>query len=141
MDVMVLPSWREGFPNVVLEAAATGIPVITTESTGSRDSVVPEVTGFLIPPGYPDAITEAVLKLLRDPARRLRMGRAAREWVGLHYSDDRVLRLATEFYTSLLKPLAAPRNSLAWPVSSGIALGRRGASNAEFPVEKPRPVR
>lgn len=141
MDMMVLPSWREGFPNVVLEAAATGIPVITTESTGSRDSVVPEVTGFLIPPGYPDAITEAVLKLLRDPARRLRMGRAAREWVGLHYSDDRVLRLATEFYRSLLKPLAAPRNSLAWPVSSGIALRRRGASNAEFPVEKPRPVR
>ena len=41
MDVMVLPTWREGFPNVVLEAAATGIPVITTECTGSRDSVVP----------------------------------------------------------------------------------------------------
>jgi glycosyltransferase involved in cell wall biosynthesis len=50
MDVMVLPTWREGFPNVVLEAAATGIPVITTVSTGSRDSVVPEVTGLLIPP-------------------------------------------------------------------------------------------
>src|ERR1017187_372990 len=46
MDLMVLPTWREGFPNVVLEAAATGIPVVTTLSTGSRDSVVPEVTGF-----------------------------------------------------------------------------------------------
>src|ERR1039458_7732921 len=65
MDVMVLPTWREGFPNVVLEAAATGIPVVTTQSTGSRDSVVPEVTGLLIPPGYPEAISEAVLKLLR----------------------------------------------------------------------------
>ena len=40
MDMMVLPTWREGFPNVVLEAAATGIPVITTLSTGSRDAVV-----------------------------------------------------------------------------------------------------
>ena len=40
MDLMFLPTWREGFPNAVLEAAATGIPVITTLSTGSRDSVV-----------------------------------------------------------------------------------------------------
>ena len=70
MDLMVLPTWREGFPNAVLEAAATGIPVITTIATGSRDSVVPEVTGLLIPPGYPEAISEAVLKLLRDPERR-----------------------------------------------------------------------
>jgi glycosyltransferase involved in cell wall biosynthesis len=107
MDVMVLPSWREGFPNVVLEAAATGIPVITTESTGSRDSVVPEVTGLLIPPGYPEAISEAALKLLREPARRRMMGEAARTWVCRNYSDERVLRLAVSFYKSLLKPMAA----------------------------------
>ena len=58
MDVMVLPTWREGFPNAVLEAQASGIPVITTESTGARDAVVAEVTGLLIPPGYPDAIVD-----------------------------------------------------------------------------------
>ena len=74
MDVLVLPTWREGFPNVVLEAAATGIPVITTECTGARDSVIPEVTGLLIPPGYPEAISEAVLNLVRDSPRRCRMG-------------------------------------------------------------------
>jgi glycosyltransferase involved in cell wall biosynthesis len=77
MDLLVLPTWREGFPNVVLEAAATGIPVITTLCTGSRDSVVPEVTGLLIPPGYPEAISEAVLKLL--PIRS-----AACAWAGPH---------------------------------------------------------
>jgi len=102
MDLMVLPTWREGFPNVVLEAAATGIPVVTTIATGSRDSVVPEVTGLLIPPGYPAAISEAVLKLLRDPVRRGRMGDAAREWVVKHYSNERVLRLIAAFYKSLL---------------------------------------
>jgi glycosyltransferase involved in cell wall biosynthesis len=102
MDVMVLPTWREGFPNAVLEAAATGIPVVTTLSTGSRDSVVPEVTGLLIPPGYPEAISEAVLGLLRDADRRQRMGRAARAWVVEHFADDRVLGLTQAFYTSLL---------------------------------------
>jgi glycosyltransferase involved in cell wall biosynthesis len=102
MDVMVLPSWREGFPNAVLEAAASGIPVVTTLCTGSRDSVVPEVTGLLIPPGYPAAITEAVLKLLRDPELRLRMGKAARAWAQENYGDERVLGSAAAFYKRLL---------------------------------------
>ena len=102
MDVMVLPTWREGFPNVVLEAEATGVPVITTLSTGARDSVVPEVTGLLIPPGYPEAIIEAVLTLLGDPARRLRMGAAARAWVQEHYADEHVLGLTAEYYQSLV---------------------------------------
>jgi glycosyltransferase involved in cell wall biosynthesis len=103
MDLLVLPTKREGFPNVVLEAAATGIPVITTESTGARDSVVPEVTGLLIPPGYPDAIVEAALRLLRDPTLRRQMGEAGRAWVVEHFSDARVLGLITEFYKSMLR--------------------------------------
>jgi len=102
MDVMVLPTWREGFPNVVLEAAATGVPVITTISTGSRDSVLPEVTGLLIPPGHPEAIVEAVLTLLGDPERRRRMGAAARYWVQEHFMDRRVLALTADFYRGAL---------------------------------------
>ncbi|MGD0911469.1 MAG: glycosyltransferase family 4 protein [Terracidiphilus sp.] len=115
MDVMALPTWREGFPNVVLEAAATGIPVVTTLSTGSRDSVVPEVTGLLIPPGYPEAITEAVSKLLADPERAQRMGRAARAWVMEHYIDEHVMHLTSSFYKSLLAspPGECPINDAA----------------------------
>ena len=109
MDVMVLPTWREGFPNAVLEAASTGIPVITTVSTGSRDAVVPEVTGLLIPPGYPEAITEAVLRLLHDPERRRRMGRAARAWVLEHYANGYVLGLTVAYYKSLLNPVVGER--------------------------------
>ncbi|MGA2534518.1 MAG: glycosyltransferase family 4 protein [Terracidiphilus sp.] len=112
MDVMVLPSWREGFPNVVLEAAATGIPVVTTECTGSRDSVVPGVTGLLIQPGCPEAIREAVLKLLRDRNQRMCMGTEARKWVSLHYANERVLQLAVSFYKSLLNRPSRQSQSL-----------------------------
>jgi glycosyltransferase involved in cell wall biosynthesis len=102
MDVFVLPTWREGFPNVVLEAAATGLPVVTTESTGARDSVLPEVTGLLIPPGHPDAIYEAVMKLIRDPERRECMGKTARAWILEHYVEARVVGMTVDYYKSLL---------------------------------------
>lgn len=114
MDVMVLPTWREGFPNVVLEAAATAIPVIATLATGSRDAVLPEVTGLLIPPGYPEAITEAVLQLLRDPERRRRMGTAARARVSELFVNERVLGLTVALYKSLLmEPLGTDAAALA----------------------------
>ena len=103
MDLMVLPTSREGFPNVVLEAAATGIPVIGTLCTGSRDAVVPEVTGMLVPPGNPAAISEAVLRLLRDPRRRIAMGSAACAWVLENYESKRVLGLAVAFYQGMIE--------------------------------------
>lgn len=119
MDVMVLPTWREGFPNAVLEAAATEVPVVTTLCTGSRDSVVPEVTGLLIPPGYPEAISEAVLKLLLNQEQRMRMGAAARKWVLEHYTNDRVLGLLTSYYKSLLDE--TPRQSGRYAVKVATA--------------------
>ena len=102
MDVFVLPTWREGFPNAVLEAAATGLPVVTTESTGARDSVLPEVTGLLIPPGHPEAIYEAVMKLIRDPQRRGCMGQSARAWILEHYVESHVVGMTVDYYKSLL---------------------------------------
>ncbi len=102
MDLMVLPTWREGFPNVVLEAAASGIPVVTTIATGSRDAVIPEVTGLLIPAGYPPAIAESLLRLIRNPEDRLRMGHAARAWVIDRFVNGRVMGLTVGFYRQLL---------------------------------------
>jgi glycosyltransferase involved in cell wall biosynthesis len=121
MDLMVLPTWREGFPNAVLEAAATGIAVVTTLSTGSRDAVVPEVTGLLIPPGYPEAITEAVLKLLGNSERRCRMGQAARAWVSEQYGIDLVLGRTVSYYQSLLHR-NLPEGSKSKPLPGGSAL-------------------
>ena len=103
MDLMVLPTWREGFPNVVLEAGATEIPVVTTFATGSRDAVIPEVTGLLIPPGYPEAIREAVLTLLADPDRRRRMGSQARAWIKENFAKAQVLSRTVDLYCRLLR--------------------------------------
>jgi glycosyltransferase involved in cell wall biosynthesis len=104
MDVMVLPSWREGFPNVLLEAAASGIPVVATSCTGSRDAVVSGVTGLLVAPGDTDAIGAAVARLLGDPEQSLRMSKAAREWVTNSYEMEDVLGRTVAFYRSLITP-------------------------------------
>jgi hypothetical protein len=122
----LLPTWREGFPNSVLEAQATGIPVVTTISTGSRDSVVPEVTGLLIPPGYPEAIVEAVLKLLCDPKRRLRMGQTARAWVREHYMEQYVLDLTVAFYRGLLAGEGSFAGQMTMP--AGALAAERGVA-------------
>jgi glycosyltransferase involved in cell wall biosynthesis len=103
MDLLVLPTKREGFPNVVLEASACGIPVATTNATGARDSVRHEVTGLLIPPGSPEAIADAVLALLRNPMRCRQMGRAARAWVCEHFKTGRVLEHHVDFYAEMLR--------------------------------------
>ncbi|MFP5235620.1 MAG: glycosyltransferase family 4 protein [Acidobacteriota bacterium] len=102
MDLMVLPTWREGFPNAVLEAAASGVPVITTHATGARDSVLPEVTGLLVPPGDPNAIADAVLTLLADPGRRRRMGSTAREWVSECFPREQVQARAVALYRHMV---------------------------------------
>jgi hypothetical protein len=69
--------------------------------------VFAEVTGILIPAGYPEAITEAVLRLIRHPGERLRMGTAARAWVIDEFVNGRVLGLTVGFYEKLLEAAAA----------------------------------
>ncbi len=81
MDLLVLPTWREGFPNAILEAAASGVPVVTTLVTGARDAVQHNRTWLLIPPGDCPALAAAIEQLLHDPVLRRQMGMTAREWV------------------------------------------------------------
>ena len=78
MDVLALPTDREGFPNVVLEAALAEVPAITTRATGARDSVVPGVTGWLVDVGSPAQLADAIRACARDQDAVRAAGRAAR---------------------------------------------------------------
>lgn len=78
MDVLCLPTRREGFPNVVLEAAVQGVPSVATTATGSIDAVVDGVTGLMVSPDDPRALAEALRALRVDRDRCRRLGVAAR---------------------------------------------------------------
>ncbi|GAA3735462.1 glycosyltransferase family 4 protein [Leifsonia bigeumensis] len=79
MDLLCLPTLREGFPNVVLEAAAAGVPTVTTDATGARDSVIDGITGLISRTGDPTSLADRLAELLTaTPAERRRMGARAR---------------------------------------------------------------
>lgn len=84
MDVLCLPTRREGFPNVVLEAAALSVPAIVTTATGAVDSVIHGVTGLHFPPGDSHALARG-LRQLRDPGYRQSLGTEARQRVLLEF--------------------------------------------------------
>jgi len=78
-DSFVLPSLWEGLPVALVEAMASGLPVIATAVSGTTQVVVDRETGWLVPPGDPTALTEAMTELLEDPARAAEMAAAGRE--------------------------------------------------------------
>lgn len=89
-DVLAFPSYREGLPNVPLEAQASGVPVVGYAATGTVDAVLDGVSGLLVPVGDVDSLASALADLLTDQERRVRMGRAGRSWVTEHFSQERV---------------------------------------------------
>jgi glycosyltransferase involved in cell wall biosynthesis len=78
-DIFLFPSLMEGLPSVLLEAMASGIPVITAETCGMPDVVENDFNGLLIPPANAQAIEQAVLRLAASPALRERLGQAAQQ--------------------------------------------------------------
>jgi glycosyltransferase involved in cell wall biosynthesis len=101
MDLLVLPSHREGFPRAPMEAAATGLPVVATNIRGCRDTVVDGETGHLVPLRDPVALAAAILDVLRDDARRGEMGRRGRALAEERFDQRLVFQRVADAYAEL----------------------------------------
>lgn len=102
-DVVTLPSHREGFPNVPLEASAMALPVVTTDTAGCRDSVQDGRTGAVVPVGDAAALAAALDRYLSSPALRCEHGEAGRRWVREAFSPARIWASYHAEYVRLLR--------------------------------------
>lgn len=101
MDILCLPTLREGFPNVVLEAAAAGVPTVTTTATGAIDSVIHGETGLIATVGSAESLSDQLALLLEDSGLRLRMGANATLRVKDCFERTAVWDLTESFYDNL----------------------------------------
>lgn len=100
--IVVLPSYREGLPKILLEAAACGKPLVAADVPGSRDIVIHGANGFLVPARDPAALAAAIDSLLRDAPLRVTMGVAGRELVIRKFSVENIAGQVVGLYRELL---------------------------------------
>lgn len=104
MDLLVLPSWHEGFPYGIIEAQSMGLPVVATHATGNVDAVQHEITGLLVPVKDSAALAEALSRLICSPEERRRLGEAGRRRILDEFTQDKVLQHMITFYEEHVAP-------------------------------------
>ena len=100
-DVLAFPSYREGFPNVVIEAGAMGLPSIVTNINGCNEIIIPGENGVIIPPRDADALYEAMKEMSENDEKRVYLTKNARESVASRFDCQIVRRALYDFYASL----------------------------------------
>lgn len=113
MDLVALPTHREGFPVVPLEAAAMALPIVATRVPGCVDAVEDGLTGTLVPPADAAELGEAIARYLRDPDLRTRHGACARARVQRDYRPEDVWEATRSEYLRLLASRGIPAPSVA----------------------------
>lgn len=101
--IVVLPSYYgEGLPKVLVEAAACGRAVVTTDHPGCRDAIVPGRSGVLVPPRYPAALADALEYLVRHPEVRMAMGQEGRRLAERCFAIEQVVTRHLDIYREVL---------------------------------------
>jgi len=103
MDILALPTYREGFPNAASEAHAAGKPVVGTRATGVVDAVIDGVNGVLVPVGDSEALAKGFDLLLKDKELAAAMGSAGRERVRREFRQERIWEALAQEYIRLLE--------------------------------------
>jgi len=101
-NMVVLPSYREGFPKVLMEASAAGRAIVTTDTPGCRDAIIPNETGVLVPVGDAAALATAIEDLINAPERRQEMGRRARQLAEEKYELQTIVDQHLDLFAELL---------------------------------------
>lgn len=101
-DVLVFPSYREGFPNVVIEAGAMGLPSIVTDINGSREIVENGKNGMIVPPHDEQALFEAMVRMVEHPDERKRMAANSRPMVENRFEQGFVRQCLKDYYKEIL---------------------------------------
>ena len=102
-DCFVFPSYREGFPNTVIEAGAMGLPSVVTDINGSREIIRQGENGVIIPSKDADALYEAMLNMVSDNIARDKMAGNAREMIASRFEQGFVRKCLYDFYDEILK--------------------------------------
>ncbi len=101
IDILCLPSYREGLPKALIEGAAMGLPIITTNTVGCRDVVQEGVNGFLVPIKNSTALANAILKLIKDEKLRVRMGKESYNLASNKFSSRIIISQTMDIYNEM----------------------------------------
>lgn len=101
-DCFVFPSYREGFPNTVMEAGAMGLPSVVTDINGSREIIRDGENGVIVPSKDVDALFGAMLMIVRDKDKRVRMAGNARKMIADRFEQGFVRKCLYDFYDTIL---------------------------------------
>lgn len=100
--IVCLPSYREGLPKALIEAAAASRAIVTTDVPGCRDAIIPNVSGLLVPVKTPEKLADALQWLIEHPRERVAMGKAGRQLAEQEFAIEKIVQRHLDIYRELL---------------------------------------